>query len=222
MTQPRYETLVGSIVGAHGVQGTVKVKLATATALAMLAPPRRDNADAPRPTVDVFVGESPDSGRIRQVVSVKRQHPKEIYLVRFVETTRREEAEALMGLRLFAPDDRRVPLGADEFYVQDLIGLNVVTDADRSLGRLTQVLPNPANDVYETDAGALIPAVKAFILKIDAEAGTMLVRDVPGLLPGEQEAITPVEGDAEGPVESEGSESKALARISGRRFGGKR
>ncbi|MDR3709277.1 MAG: ribosome maturation factor RimM [Capsulimonadaceae bacterium] len=232
MPQTQFETLVGSIIGAHGVQGTVKVKLATPTALALIVPPKRANADQSKPAIAVWVGSSPESGGIYRVISAKRQEPKELYLVRFVEANDRTAAEALVGKRIYAPDDRRLPLDADEYYVQDLIGLNVVADSGRSLGKVVQVIPNPANDVYETDAGALIPAVKAFVVKVDPKNGQILVHDIPGLMPEEQEPAEPGEqadgvptGDATAqPMNDEpaAEEPAGLALIKTRRFGGKR
>ena len=58
----------------------------------------------------------------------------------------------------------------------------MVTDAGKSLGLLIDVLNTPANDVYVTDGGALIPVAADFIVKVDLEAGLITVKDVPGLL----------------------------------------
>ena len=65
------------------------------------------------------------------------------------------------------------------------MGLDVVTDTGKPLGKLTDVIYSPANDVYETDTGVLIPAVAAFILEIDLGRRKITVRDTPGLLDDE-------------------------------------
>ena len=192
-----FDTLVGTIVGAHGIQGTVRVKAATPTALALITPEKRLSLDDPKPGVAVRVGASGDEGAAREVISAKRQEPKGGILVRFREVSDRSGAEALMGQSVFAPTQNRAPLSEDEYFVEDLIGLRAVTDAGTDLGKVVQVIASPANDVYETDIGAMIPAVKAFIVEIDLPSGQITVRDVPGLKPGEAEEVGAAGGEPE-------------------------
>ena len=233
-TGQRYETLVGTIVGAHGIQGATKVKMATGTALSMIAPAKRPSDQDPRPTVEAWVGKSPDDGRLLNIVSAKKQEPKELYLVRFVEAVDRTAAEQLYGQQIFMPTEKRKPLDKDEFFVEDLIGLTVTTEAGDQLGKVTQVLQNPANDVYETDKGILIPAVKAFIVSVDIPGKLITVRDMAGLRPEEQEAVGE-NGDGSEDGEEEDAEigesveapaakapETAVAKLGVQRFGGKR
>ena len=179
-----YETLAGVIVGAHGVQGTLKVRPATSTAAALFTP---RNAGDSKPRLPVWIGRSPSEGKMYYVVSAKRQAPKGGYLMRLAEVDDRTQALGLAGLNIYTPDTRRAPLDDDEYFVEDLVGLRAVTEAGRDLGLVTQVIAQPANDIYETDQDVLIPAVKAFIAEIDLAGGRLVVRDVPGLLPSEQE-----------------------------------
>ena len=88
-----------------------------------------------------------------RVYSAKRQEPKEILLVKLGDVNTRDAGQDLVGFKLFAPDERRAPLEDDEFFVNDLIGLDVATESGTSLGKLVQVLSEPANDVYETERG---------------------------------------------------------------------
>jgi 16S rRNA processing protein RimM len=182
----RYDTLVGGIIGAHGVQGAVKLRLATPTADALISVPKQANDQDTRPFTTVWVGSSPEDGKLYRVYSAKRQAPKDILLVRLADVGTRHSAGELVGFKVYAPEDRRTPLGADEYFVDDLIGLDVITEGGTGLGKLTQVLSEPGNDVYETDAGALIPAVKAFIVGVDLASRRLIVRDTPGLLPIER------------------------------------
>ncbi len=80
---------------------------------------------------------------------------------------------------------RLAELPDDEFYVKDLIGLAVVDEEGVMLGRLTQVLEMPANDIYEIEIAGekkLIPAVAEFVRRIDLEKKQITVRVIPGLL----------------------------------------
>lgn len=217
MPETAFETLVGALIGAHGIQGGLKVKLATPTALSLITPPKRASELDPKPSVDVWVGASPNKGSVYKVISAKRHEPREILLVRLAEVNTRDAAEALTGSLLFAPDERRAPLEADEFFVSDIVGLDAVTQQGESLGRVAQVISQPANDVYETDAGALIPAVKEFVVRVDLAARQLIVRSVPGLMPDDQEGA-----DDEAPPPAEAADADALERIQRRRFGSKR
>ena len=74
----------------------------------------------------------------------------------------------------------------DEYFIADLIGLRVITDEDKVLGELTDVLETGANDVYQvTDENGkeiLLPAIKDCILSVDLEKGEMKVHILEGLL----------------------------------------
>lgn len=179
-----YDTLAGVIVGAHGVQGTLRVRPATPTAGSLLAPKADGEA---KPRLAVWIGASPQDGKVYHIVSAKRQQPKGGYLVRLEEVGSRTAAEGMAGQRLFTQGTRRAPLDADEYFVEDLIGLAAVTESGRDLGAIVQVTPQPAGDIYETDREVLIPAVKAFIAQVDLPGRRLVVRDIPGLLPEEQE-----------------------------------
>ena len=82
--------------------------------------------------------------------------------------------------------DQAIPLEEDEFFITDLIGLNVVTDEGETLGTLTDVMETGANDVYcvKTPEGKelLLPAIRDCILDVDLDKEEMLVHVLPGLL----------------------------------------
>ncbi len=84
----------------------------------------------------------------------------------------------------------RVPLGEDEYYIDDLIGIQVVDESGRALGRLYAVYSTGANDVYEVrdaqNRELLVPAIKERILDVDLADGVLKV-DPEGLLDGSDE-----------------------------------
>jgi 16S rRNA processing protein RimM len=65
--------------------------------------------------------------------------------------------------------------GADEYYVFELVGLEVVEEGGRALGRVARVEPGVANDALALDSGLLLPLVGACVADIDLEAGRILV-----------------------------------------------
>ena len=90
-------------------------------------------------------------------------------------------AEALRGKRILISESELMPLEEDEYYVHDIVGLDVVTTEGESLGRIKQILRSPANDVYVTDR-AMVPAVKEFIVSVDIPGKKIIVRPVEGLV----------------------------------------
>jgi 16S rRNA processing protein RimM len=86
--------------------------------------------------------------------------------------------------------DRDVPRGAElqvdraelpppeegEYYVFQLVGLDVEEEGGRRLGRVVEVTPGPANDVLELDGGLGLPLVDACVQEVDLAAGRILVR----------------------------------------------
>jgi 16S rRNA processing protein RimM len=91
--------------------------------------------------------------------------------------------------------DRRVPRGAalqvprtalsataeDEYYVFQLVGLEVREDGGSVLGTVTDVTPGVANDVLVLDSGLLLPMVEECVLSVDLETERILV--APGFSP---------------------------------------
>ena len=93
------------------------------------------------------------------------------------------------GNRLVVKLDRRVERGAtlavprstlpeagdDSYYVFQLVGLEVVEEDGRSLGRVRDVAHYEANDVLELDSDLLLPMVDACIKQVDVEGGRIVV-----------------------------------------------
>ena len=74
----------------------------------------------------------------------------------------------------------------DAYYVFQLVGLGVEEEGGRLLGRVTDVIDAPANDVLELDSGLLLPLVGACVLDVDLEARRILV--APGYAEPEPDA----------------------------------
>lgn len=69
-----------------------------------------------------------------------------------------------------------LPLPQDgTFYAFQLVGLEVVEEGGRTLGRVAEIAPGVANDVLELDSGLALPMVAACVLEVDREAGRIVV-----------------------------------------------
>lgn len=94
----------------------------------------------------------------------------------------REGAETLRDAEVRIRKDMRYELEEGEYWVEDLIGIEVTTDTGVALGTIHDVLQYPANDVYVTEH-CLIPAIADILLEVDVAGKKMTVRAMPGLAP---------------------------------------
>jgi 16S rRNA processing protein RimM len=160
VTKSAPEVAIGAVVAPHGIRGELRVKLLTDF------PERFEELD------EVWV-EAPDKpGRMYELEGVR--YHKEGVLIKLASVDDRNAAEDLRGAVLKIDEDQMVELEEGEFYIHDLIGLEVFTSEGTSLGKITDVLQGVANDVYVTPAG-MIPALKQFVLEVDIEGRKMVV-----------------------------------------------
>lgn len=95
----------------------------------------------------------------------------------------RTTAEGLRGIYVEVPEEDRRPLPEGAWYVDQLLGLQVRSEAGRPLGTLEEVLERPANDVWVVRAGGpqpaetLVPAIRDAVLSVDLAAGEVVVAD---------------------------------------------
>ena len=143
---------VGRIDKPHGLRGEVVVALIT-NRLERIAPGTVLHTD-------------------RGPLTIKSSRPHQHrWIVQFSELSDRNQAEAVHGLRLDAE-----PLeDADEIWVHDLIGCEVIDTTGISRGVVEAVEGNAASDLLVLDTGYLIPL--RFMVG-DPAAGTLHV-DVP-------------------------------------------
>lgn len=160
---------VGRVTRTHGVRGEVAVQ-----------PLSEVESRFQRGSV-LLLGPAGDR---RLTVREARSHGHRL-LVRFEEVAELGEAESLRGRLLLVRAEDAPPLPADRYWVHELVGLEVLTEKGRTLGRIREVLHNPANDVWvvEGDDGeVLIPALQDVIAEVDPMGGRVVIREVPGLL----------------------------------------
>ena len=153
----------GEIVNTHGVRGEVKI-LPGADSAAVLAKCRT-----------LYI----DGAPVR--VLAARVH-KQTVLARLEGVEDVNAAMRLKGRRVFIDRaDAKLPEGG--YFIQDIIGAEVVTEDGESIGALAEVIDAPASMIYVVrgERERLIPAVPEFILKTDADAGLITVRLIEGM-----------------------------------------
>lgn len=88
-----------------------------------------------------------------------------------------EKAKGLTGMLLYLPRELASPLGENEFYIHDLVGLRVL-GGGLELGIVEAVLEGGADPLLEmrktgTGARALIPFRREFVGEVDLKAKSL-------------------------------------------------
>ena len=161
---------VGKIVKTHGLKGRVKV-------LSYL-----ESGELLRSLDEVYI--SRQSGKnVRFRLKYFQVKGNCFYLeMEGVESI--GQAEALLGLPVLVPADRLEPLAEGQYYWQQLMGLEVITEEGMFVGKIAEIFPTGSNDVFVCRGGekeVLLPAMEDVVLKIDLEKGMMTVRMLEGL-----------------------------------------
>ena len=162
---------VGVITSTHGIRGEVKVF----------------------PTTD-------DPARFKKLKKVildmgKRQIEMEIQSVRFFKQFvivkfkgiyNINDVEQYKGGALLVNREDAVRLEENEYYIADLIGMDVVLEDGSKFGTLKDVMETGANDVYVVEDAKgeeiLLPAIRECILDVDVEKNVMTIHLMKGLI----------------------------------------
>ena len=161
---------VGVISSTHGIRGEVKVF------------PTTDDPARFKKLKKVLL----DTGRGQlelEVQSVK--FFKQFVIVKFKGIDNINEIEQYKGKSLFVPRENAVRLEKDEYYIADLIGMEIFTE-DGRFGILRDVMETGANEVYIIDSDeygeVLIPAIRQCILDVDVAENKMKIHLMDGLI----------------------------------------
>ncbi len=153
----------GEIVNTHGVRGEVKIL------------PWTDSAEFLAAFRTLYI-----DGRPVKVRSSRVHKQTVLASLEGVEDV--NAAMRLKGRRVFIDRaDAKLPEGG--YFIQDIIGAEVVTEDGESIGKLAEVMDAPASMIYVVrgERERLIPAVPEFILKTDADTGIITVRLIEGM-----------------------------------------
>ena len=110
---------------------------------------------------------------------------KQFVILKFKGIDNINDIERYKRRSLFVTREDAVELEEDEYYIADLIGMDVITDEGEE-GKLVDVIETGANEVYVVEfdkyGEVLIPAIHDCILDVDIEAMSMKVHLLEGLV----------------------------------------
>ena len=159
--------MIGKIVNVVGLKGEVKVYNYS------------DSDEIYRTTEAVYVGDD-----LVGIENVRLQ--KNMVILKLAGISDRDGAEAVRGKELFITESDLPELPEGQYYIRYLIGMTVKKENGEILGKVSDVLQNTAQDIFEVENAdgrkILIPKVDQFVLEIDKAAGEIRVRLIEGML----------------------------------------
>ena len=162
---------VGVITQTHGIRGEVKVF------------PTTDDPQRFKKLKKCVIEARRENMEL-EVESVK--FFKQFVILKFKGYDNINDIEQFLKKDLMVTRENAVQCEPGEYFICDLIGLDVITDDGSNLGKLTNVLETGANNVYEVTMTngkqVLIPVIDQCILAHDMDKKTVMVHLLDGLL----------------------------------------
>lgn len=172
---------VGRFLKAHGLKGAIKLELYTDSPNERFVPGAVLELQVPE--------ESPWFGKSVTVSELKWFNSSPVLFLKDVAD--RTQAESLIKAILLVEQPLDVsPQEPDAWYDHQLAGLKVMRDG-AEIGTLLRVEHMPAQDllvIKTEDAEVLLPFVKAFVPKVDIDAGVIEITPPGGLFEQIEEA----------------------------------
>ena len=162
---------VGVITSTHGIRGEVKVF------------PTTDDPKRFKKLKQVIL----DTGKEKRDLEVESvKFFKQFVILKFKGIDNINEVERYKRCPLLVTRVHAVPLQEDEYFIADMIGMQVVTEDGAVFGTLKDVIETGANDVYIIESSehgeVLVPAIKECILDINIEEQKMQIHLMDGLV----------------------------------------
>lgn len=163
---------VGGIANTHGVRGEVKVF------------PMTDDPQRFKKLKQVKL----DTGKgLMDLDIVQVKFFKQFVILKFKQFDNINDIEKYKGKALYVTRENAVKLEKDEYFIADMIGLEVRNEDNEKIAVLKDVMQTGANDVYiiemeEDGQEVLIPAIKECILEVNIEERYMRIHIMDGLM----------------------------------------
>jgi 16S rRNA processing protein RimM len=174
-TQLQQKIVLGEIMGPHGLNGEVRVRIAG------------DGPDSLLGAEAVWLGTGPSDPEARRyrVHGCGPGRKGEVRL-RFDGVEGREAIAPLVGLLVTSAAALLPELPVGEYYWYELIGCHVESEAGEQAGTVREIWETGAHDVLvvedEDGVRRLIPTAAELMKDVDLAARRIVVVDLPGLL----------------------------------------
>lgn len=161
---------VGIITNTHGLRGEVKVFPTTDDAQRFL-------------DLDTVILDTKTEKKTVEIENVR--FFKNMVILKMKGFDHINDVEKLRKAELYVTREQAVPLGENEYFIADLIGLCAVSDEGEALGKVADVIQTGANDIYvirrPEASDLLVPAIRQCIREVDLKNRSITVHLLPGL-----------------------------------------
>lgn len=162
---------VGVITQTHSVRGEVKVF------------PTTDDVNRFKKLKQVIL----DTGKETMPLEIQSvKFFKQFVILKFKGIDNINDIEKYKRCSLYVTREHAVALEEDEYFIADMIGMEVCTEDGNIFGTLKDVIETGANDVYVIENAehgeVLVPAIKECIRSVDIEKGQMMIHLMDGLI----------------------------------------
>ncbi len=170
-TDHRDVVAIGYIAGVFGIHGGLKVE------------PMTYSLERFRTGLHVLIGRDGIHGT-ECVIESARPHAPHV-IVQLAGIDSRDACEGLVKNYLYAEEAGHEELPPRTWFISDIVGMTVFSEAGENIGTITEVLPFPANHVYVVVRGnreILIPATPEVVRDVDVGRRRMTIHVLDGLL----------------------------------------
>ncbi len=167
---------IGRVVKPHGIRGKMKVEYFGDDLRRFLS------------YREIFIQDETNGLESYEILEVVSQPPRLIVRLKGIEKI--EETEPLIGKEILVEKEALPELEEGEYYWADLLGMEVETREGKRIGKVKQIFPTGANDVYVVEGRRgeiFLPAIEGVIETVDLKKRVMKVVRMEGLWEDEDE-----------------------------------
>jgi 16S rRNA processing protein RimM len=167
---------IGRVVKPHGVKGKIKVEYFGKGLHQFFL------------YHEIFIKDERGRPESYEILEAIPQPPR--LILRLKGILKIEDVEPLIGKEILIERESLPGLEEGEYYWVDILGMKVETEEGKRIGKVKEIFPTGANDVYvvEGKRGEIfLPATEEVIQSIDLKTGVMKVVRMAGLWEDEDE-----------------------------------
>jgi 16S rRNA processing protein RimM len=166
--------IIGEVVGVHGLKGNMKVRSYA------------ESIETYKPGVKVKLKSSgKEDGTWYKIARASNQSKGVLLSLQGVEDV--NDAQSLKGKEIFVKREDLPEPEENNYFWEDLIGLEVFDKKQGALGKIDSIIETGANDVFVVKSDkdirkgvkeVLVPAIESVIIAVNIKEGTMEI-DLP-------------------------------------------
>ena len=168
--------IIGKITGFHGVKGEVKV-------------PYSERLEKNLSLLDEISVYTSQTEYKTLKIEYFKVHKNNV-LLKFKEYSNKNDVIHLKGALLKLKEENVAPLEDEEYFIKDIIGLDVYDTDNKLIAKVNSVLTGKAaDDILEiktlNDSIGLVPFVEELVPVVDIKNKKVIINNIPGLLDDE-------------------------------------